>query len=297
MKISLGPLLYFWPRQQVQDFYAKVAESPVDIVYLGESVCSKRRELSTRDWLALAEQLAETGKEVIISSLTLIEAQSEISNLKKLCRTSPFMIEANDMAAVHILSEMGKTFVTGPSVNLYNSAAIEILQRLGLRRWVMPVELSADTLDDILAGLGSDIETEIFCHGYLPLAYSARCFAARYRNLAKDDCQFICQEYPRGLSVKSQDGQQTFTINGIQTQSGECSNLLSQWPDMQSRGVDIMRLSPLGEMTLEHIVKLRQAIIDNSTDSLAALANECNGYWFGEAGFSHHSNGSSCRAE
>lgn len=289
MKISLGPLLYFWTKQQVQNFYAEIAATSVDIVYLGESVCSKRRELKPKDWLALAEQLTSSGKEVVLSSLALIEAQSEISSLKKLCRTSPFMIEANDLAAVQILSELGKPFVTGPSVNLYNSASIEVLQKLGLKRWVMPVELSASALDDILAGLSNDIETEIFSHGYLPLAYSARCFAARYRNLAKDDCQFICKEYPLGLGVNSQDGTQAFTINGIQTQSGQLSNLLDQWPDMQSRGVDIMRLSPLGEMTLDRIEQLREAITTNNTDTLVTGNNECNGYWFGEAGFSRAS--------
>ncbi|MGF2508890.1 hypothetical protein ACQUWY_25430, partial [Ralstonia pseudosolanacearum] len=52
--ISLGPLLYYWPRQHTLDFYAKVAASPVDIVYVGETVCSRRHELRTDDWLALA---------------------------------------------------------------------------------------------------------------------------------------------------------------------------------------------------------------------------------------------------
>jgi collagenase-like PrtC family protease len=161
----------------------------------------------------------------------------------------------------------------------------------------MPVELSAKSLDDILAGLEHEIETEIFSHGYMPLAYSARCFTARYRNLAKDDCQFICKEYPRGLGVKSQDGRQTFTINGIQTQSGECSNLLSQWPEMQAKGVDIMRLSPIGESTLEKIEQLNQAITSNTTDSLAPHPDDCNGYWFGEAGFSQQTTGYSSRFE
>ena len=293
MKISLGPLQYFWPRQQVQDFYTKAADSSADIIYIGESVCSKRRELSTKDWLSLGDQLASKGKEVIISSMTLIEAQSEISSLKKLCRTSPFTIEANDMGAVHILSEMGKPFVSGPAINVYNSASLEVLQRLGLKRWVMPVELSGKSLDDILGGIKQDIETEVFSYGYMPLAYSARCFAARYRNLAKDDCQFICKEYPQGLSVMSQDGRQAFTINGIQTQSGECSNLLSQWPEMRAKGVDIMRLSPVGESTLEKVEQLNQAIISNTIDSLAPAADDCNGYWFGEAGFSQQSDGQS----
>ncbi len=192
------------------------------------------------------------------------------------------------MAAVQILSEMGKPFVTGPSVNLYNSASVDILQKQGLTRWVMPVELSATGLDGILTGLEQGIETEVFCHGFMPLAYSARCFTARYRNLPKDDCQFVCKDYAQGLGVKSQDGRKTFTINGIQTQSGECNNLLSQWRDMQSRGVDIMRLSPVDETSLDRVEQLRQSIDSDAIDSLALQPGECNGYWFGEAGFNQH---------
>ena len=42
MKLALGPHQYYWPRQAMMDFYGNVAESPVDIVYVGESVCSRR---------------------------------------------------------------------------------------------------------------------------------------------------------------------------------------------------------------------------------------------------------------
>ncbi|MCX8017546.1 MAG: U32 family peptidase, partial [Rhodocyclaceae bacterium] len=52
MKLALGPLLFYWPRQQVMDFYAAMAELPVDVVYLGEAVCSRRHELRLDDWLA-----------------------------------------------------------------------------------------------------------------------------------------------------------------------------------------------------------------------------------------------------
>ena len=49
MKLSLGPILYYWERERVLDFYAQAAGWPVDIVYLGEAVCSKRRALRPDD--------------------------------------------------------------------------------------------------------------------------------------------------------------------------------------------------------------------------------------------------------
>ncbi len=77
MKLSLGPIQYFWQRQQVLDFYQQAADCSADIVYLGEVICSKRRLVTPQDWLSIGAELRESGKEVILSSLTLLEAASE----------------------------------------------------------------------------------------------------------------------------------------------------------------------------------------------------------------------------
>ena len=77
-RLALGPVQYYWSRDDLLAFYDSVAESPVDIVYLGETVCAKRRSLRLDDWLALGERLAAAGKEVVMSSLALIEAESEL---------------------------------------------------------------------------------------------------------------------------------------------------------------------------------------------------------------------------
>ena len=51
MRLSLGPVLFYWSRQQLLAFYAEMAEQPLDVIYLGETVCSKRPALSLDDWL------------------------------------------------------------------------------------------------------------------------------------------------------------------------------------------------------------------------------------------------------
>ncbi len=58
MKLSLGPIPYYWPRAAVFDYYRAVARTAVDIVYLGETVCSRRHELRLPDWLDLARMLS-----------------------------------------------------------------------------------------------------------------------------------------------------------------------------------------------------------------------------------------------
>ena len=43
MRLTLGPIPFHWAEQEKMDFYAAIAdEAPVDTVYLGEVICSKR---------------------------------------------------------------------------------------------------------------------------------------------------------------------------------------------------------------------------------------------------------------
>ncbi|MEH6825367.1 MAG: U32 family peptidase [Motiliproteus sp.] len=289
MKLSLGSLQFYWPRENVYEFYRQMAEQPLDLIYLGESVCSKRRELKTQEWIELGLELAATGKEVVLSSLVLIEAESELKTLRRLCDNGELRVEANDMGAVQMLAERGLPFVTGPAINIYNARTLQALHKRGLQRWVMPVELSGKTLTDILSdaqqlGFGDAIETEVFSYGMLPLAYSARCFTARARNLPKDQCQFVCLDYPQGLPLASQEGQEVFTINGIQTLSGQAYNLLAELEQMVQMGVDIVRLSPQGEAMAPIIQQFREQLDGTSRQIPVIPADAVNGYWYQNAG-------------
>jgi collagenase-like PrtC family protease len=292
MKLSIGPIQYFWEREHVLEFYKQAADSPAEIIYLGEVICSKRRLIKPQDWLAIGEELKQSGKEVILSSLTLLEAASEMSSLKKLCRNESFMVEANDISAVQLLSSAGKTFVTGPSFNIYNHRSLRLLAGKGLKRWVLPVELGLDTLKDLQTQRPEGVETEVFALGRLPLAYSARCYTARSHNLPKDDCQFKCLDYPDGSLLKTREDQNFLVLNGIQTQSALTHQVLDQLPELRALGVDVLRISPQYEHTFQIVEIFDDARkgaelppLGNALLDLLPLG-ACNGYLVNQAGMS-----------
>jgi collagenase-like PrtC family protease len=286
MKLSLGPVLYYWDKEQLGQFYAEMSSLPLDVIYLGETVCSKRRAFSLDQWLGLGRELQACSQaQLVLSSLTLIEAASELSSLRRLCDNGELLVEANDMGAVQLLAERKLPFVGGPALNLYNGHALTQLQDSGMVRWVPPVECSAALILAVLEQvreLGREVpQVEVFAYGHLPLAYSARCFTARAENRPKDDCQFCCINYPDGLALSSQAGQALFTLNGIQTMSAEVTNLLADYPGLVASGADIVRLSPRAQGMVE-VIEAWQRVRQGEAPPL--FVDGCNGYWHGQAG-------------
>lgn len=291
MKLALGPLQYYWPQEQVREFYRTAATWPVDIVYLGEVVCSRRHELRFSDWLAIAESIAAAGKEAILSGLALPESESDLRLMRRLVANGTFPIEANDMSAVHLAAEAGVPFVIGPHVNVYNPATLSVLHECGAGRWVAPVETSRALLARMQAHRPDGIETEIFGYGRLPLAFSARCYTARAHDAAKDDCSFQCLHDPEGLPAETLDGESLLVLNGIQTQSAPIYNLLPALTDLAALGVDVVRLSPRAQGTGNAVTLFRDCLDGRTTwqDACARLPGDaeahcCDGYWHGRPG-------------
>lgn len=287
MKYALGPVLYYWPKTETEAFYHAAKESEADIIYMGETVCTKRREMKVPNWLELAKEVAKSGKQVVLSTLALLEAPSELNELRLLVNNGDFLIEANDLAAINIAQENKLPFVAGPAINCYNAYTLKLLQKQGMVRWCMPVELSRDWLANVLNQFDSfkierNFDVEVFSYGYLPLAYSARCFTARSEDKPKDKCETCCIKYPVGREVFSQEQQKVFVLNGIQTQSGYCYNLGNQLKEMKGL-VDIVRISPLGLETLD-IVKQFRANEEGLNPLHIEHKRDCNGYWNGIAG-------------
>ena len=241
--ISIGPVLYSWPRETLLQFYADIADSPADTVVLGEVVCSRRHEMKTADWLALASDLAAAGKEVVLATQVLIESESDLRTLRRIAEQGDFMVEAGDMSAVSVLVQAGARFMLGPHINVYSRAALNEYARLGARRWAPPVELSLAALADINAA-GALMPTEAFAYGRLPLAFSARCFTARHHRLTKDQCEFRCRDDADGLLLATGDGVPFLVLNGIQTLSAAHQCLIAERDALVGAGVERVRLSP-----------------------------------------------------
>jgi collagenase-like PrtC family protease len=290
MKISIGPLPWFWRKQQVLEFYAQLQQTSADRVYLGETVCSKRRELKLDDWLDIAGGLTAAGKQVVFSTLSLIEAESELSALRHIVDNPDYLVEANDMAVVQMLSG-SKNFVIGPHINTYNADTLSILCEAGAVGWAPPVELDQTTIRDILKQLPHNIDTEIFAFGTLPLAFSARCYTARAHNLGKDQCGFVCADYDDGLTLYTQEDQAFLNLNGIQTRSAKTQCLLDNISEIQQAGIETLRLTPqLSGMP--EIIDIFRRVIDAQLDVHQGMQSldrhlphgACNGYWYAKDG-------------
>jgi collagenase-like PrtC family protease len=291
MNLSLGPLLYYWSRDDTLAFYGEAANWPLARVYLGESVCSRRHLLRLQDWLALAEKLTAAGKEVVLSSQTLIESESDLKTLRRIVGNGRFRVEANEWGAVRMLSEAGVPFVAGHTLNIYNPDTLDVLAVLGAQRWLPPVEISRDALAALLEHAPAGIETEVFAYGRLPLAYSARCFTARHYNLPKDDCQFRCLDHPDGLPLSTREGEPFLTLNGIQTQSAGVYNLIGELPALRALNIASLRLSPQSRH-MGRVVAAFQAALAGEPDAASALSRimpgpAVDGYWHGRAGLEH----------
>ncbi|MFA6280494.1 MAG: U32 family peptidase [Bdellovibrionales bacterium] len=143
-KLTLGPLFYNWPPEKKRDFYFRIAdEAPIDCVYVGEVVCSKREPFFNPYLDEVLERLEKAGKQVVVSSLALLTLPREMEALREKA-SGDRLVEANDVSALQLLK--GKPFIVGPMINVMNEGTLAAMAARGAVRVVFASEMSGKAI-------------------------------------------------------------------------------------------------------------------------------------------------------
>jgi collagenase-like PrtC family protease len=291
-ELTLGPVLFNWQPETWRDFYFRIAdEAPVSTVYLGEVVCFKRAPLFDDYREVVVARLKQAGKTVVHSTLAEVMSKQERKMIDDACADQTAMVEANDGSA--LLRLRGRPHHAGPFINVYNEHTVAVLAASGLCNVCLPTEMPASAIRALCpeaAKLGVSVEVQVF--GRLPLALSARCYHARAHGRTKDSCQFICNEDPDGMLLRTLEDKPFLTVNGIQTMSHDYLNLIGELTELQDMGVSRFRLSPHSCDMVAVATIFRDALdrrIDANEaagrlDALEIDAPFSNGFYHGKTG-------------
>ncbi len=287
----MAPILFHWSAEDKLAFYQRIADAPVDDVYLGEVICSKRAPFFEKHYDEVAEALTKAGKQVVFATLAEVMLKRERHMIAGFCALEDFPLEINDSAALWHLKD--KPYRVGPLMNVYNEDTMAYLAARGAAHFSLPPELPRDSVAILAAKakeLGASIEVQVF--GRLSLALSARCYHARAHGRIKDNCQFVCEQDPDGMPLNTLDNQEFLSVNGIQTLSHSYLNLIGELQDLQDMGVTHFRLSP-HTVDMVAVAEIFRAVLDDETtaqdgraqlDALDIQAPFVNGFWHGQAG-------------
>lgn len=289
LQLTLGPVLYHWAPEVWRDFYFRMAgEAPLDRVVVGEVVCSKREPFYDKLIPEVVERLERAGKEVVLASLILVSTVRERRMTGELANERR-LVEINDLAAAYAVA--ARPHAIGPYINVYNEAAAAVFARRGAVRIALPAETPLSTVAAI-AKATPELALEVFAFGKTPLAISARCYHARLEGLAKDNCRFVCNQDPDGLTVQTLDGVGFLTMDGVQTQAHVCTNLIADLDALAAAGVSALRLSPQQGDMVEVVQAFRDVAdgVCSSAEGQRRVAEAypgavfANGFLYGEAG-------------
>lgn len=287
----MGPILFHWGAEDKLAFYQRIANAPVDDVYLGEVICSKRAPFFEKHYDEVAGALTKAGKQVVFSTLAEVMLKRERHMIAGFCTLEDFPLEINDSSALWHLKD--RPYRVGPLMNVYNEDTMAYLAARGAVHFSLPPELPRDSVAILAAKakeLGATTEVQVF--GRLSLALSARCYHARAHGRIKDNCQFVCEQDPDGMPLNTLDNQEFLSVNGIQTLSHNYLNLIGELQDLQDMGVTHFRLSP-HTVDMGAVAGVFRAVLDGRTnvqdgfaqlDELDIPAPFANGFWHGQAG-------------
>jgi O2-independent ubiquinone biosynthesis protein UbiV len=295
-QVTLGPVLFNWSPERWRDFYFRIAdEAPVAAVYLGEAICAKRAPLFAPFLAEVTARLQASGKAVVFCTLAQVMSKQDRKLVEAVCAGQAATVEANDASA--LLRLRGRPHHIGPFMNVYNERTIAVLARGGACNVCLPPEMPAKAVRALCAHsaeFGVTLEVQVF--GRVPLALSARCYHARAHGRSKDSCQFVCDEDPDGMQLRTLEDKPFLAVNGIQTLSHDYLNLAGELAELQAMGVSRFRLSPHSCDMIE-VAAIFRAVLDRGIDAGEAAARLdalqigapfSNGFYHAKPGHSWH---------
>jgi collagenase-like PrtC family protease len=288
--ITLGPMLFNWPEQKKLNFYKMIAqETDVDVVYIGEVICQKRFACWGKIYDQIVNLLISSGKEVIISSLALINTDEEIKIIHDYVQNTNLVIEANDISVMNIIGD--HKYCLGPYINIYNEDALEFYADHNVSHITFSPELPQKSVETLTSTRLTEYEIGVF--GRMPLAISARCAHARIYKQTKKNCRYVCEKDLNGLTVSTLDDQPFLSINGLQTMSYSYCNMLSEIDYFQKIGINRFRLYP-HDYDMPTIIKIYRDVINKTISSsegqhklseIMPNVNFSNGFFHGTSGY------------
>ncbi|MBI5562270.1 MAG: U32 family peptidase [Deltaproteobacteria bacterium] len=288
MELTIGPILFEWKREDVLRFYEEAAAMPVDRVYVGEVVCAKKRGVSLDDIGRIRDGLVKAGKKVTLSSLAVVSNEEELELTRRLCGAHD-SVEANDVSVLNMVDASKTEVFAGPHITSYNAPSIEFLKSIGVRRAVLPVELPRESVAHNIKHGG--LPAEVFSHGYLPLAFSWRCYTSRAYGLTKTGCKHHCGAHPEGMVLKTTDGRPLFRANGTSILSADAYTLVELVEDLREIGAAALRVSPQLRDTAKAVNVFRRRMdgVIGAKEALEELrlisgGSLCNGWYMGGPG-------------
>lgn len=291
--LTMGPVLFHWEPEKWRDFYFRIAdEAPVDRVYIGEAICSKRAPFYAPMYAEVCARLEKGGKEIFFSTLSEVTVKPDRRLVESVCASAAeYGVEANDASALLHLS--GRRHAIGPLMNVYNEDAMLFLSGKGAFHFSLPAELPSSGIG-VLAKTAQKIgvTTEVQVYGRLPLALSARCYHARAHGRTKDNCQFACGADCDGLVLETLDKRPFLVVNGIQTMSYACLNLAGELAEMRDMGINAFRLSPHAH-DMVAVARIFRDVLDGQLPAASAHGKLrrmtdmpfSNGFYHGKEGF------------
>jgi len=292
-QLTLGPITYHWSAEKRRDFYARIAdEAPLDEVYLGEVICSKRAPFQEADLPEIIERLQRAGKRVILSSLAEVMLKRERKATEDLAALETPEIEINNAAGLFARGK--RPHRIGPFMNAFNEATIAWMASQGATHVCLPTELPGTSVSVAAeAAQAQRLGVEVQVFGRASLAVSARCYHARSHGRIKDNCQFVCEEDTDGMPLRTRDDQPILRINGIQTQSEGYIVLFNEIAPMVSAGVSHLRIMPQ-DVDMVAVARVYREVLDTHLSVAEAeqrLGTICgdtpfsNGFYHGQAGY------------